>query len=75
MFLDQVNFITEDRMHIFIWKQKSECSIILDGKEEAWKEKDLALIKRVKLTEEFEKAHEVACLLNVGPSGLESLSW
>jgi len=50
--LTSVNFITEDRMpqkHIFIWKynvyKQRERSIIWGGK---WKE--LALIKRVKLT-------------------------
>jgi len=34
----------------------------------------LALIKRGKLTQEFEEACEVAHLLKVDPGGLESLS-
>jgi hypothetical protein len=38
------------------------------------KKKDLVLIKRVKLTQEFEEALEVARLLKVGPSRLESFS-
>jgi len=52
--------------HIYIWKhnayKQSECSIIWGGKG-----KELALIKRVKLTQEFVKS----CLLKVGPSGAE----
>jgi len=59
--------------YVFIWEQnvyiQSVCSIIIEGKE-----KELKLIKKVKLTQEFEEAHEVACLLKVSPSGRESLS-
>jgi len=43
--------------------------VILEGKE-----KELGLIKRVKLTREFEDAHEVTHLLKVGLSGLEGFS-
>jgi len=38
------------------------------------KEKELTLNKRVKLTQKFNEAHKVAHLLQVGPSGVQSLS-
>ncbi len=52
-----------------MFTKKLNAASILAGNE-----KELGLFKRVKLTQEFEEASEVVCLLKVSPTGFGCLS-